>query len=397
MHNSTNSSIIDSDIEVDLLLVKNVKLVLCSTCILAVLTNFKVFTCILWIRKPITSILKISLSLAMADSCASCISGIVIFFEDYITFRFFIILDMVKLCFILVTVFHLLSLAVNHYMGIHKPLHHNSKSSQSMSGVLFILWTIPTLFLVGLYTIAGGHSFWISLYNDTLINDTLFIHSFRFRMAISSFIVISMICIIICYISILLIIRKQKKIWNKVSFGGSVIRRGRHINRKVDRHTNHVQIRLKGNSKAVYTTLIIMVSCLLGWIPALTIYAIACSQDCLISGELLNYVNEKYRRQVIMLRFFDNEMLFLKMIANPIIYSIRMKELRDGNNRMHNAILYYLGYRRVKRREGTCTTFVCSGFSNTAQRYSMRSQLKGRTNMITTDRSQKDFCRSSYL
>lgn len=328
MQNITNSTYFDPVVEADLRLVENVKRILCSTCIIAVLTNFKVFTCILWIRKPITSILKISLSLALADSCASCISGIVIFFEDYITFRWFIVLDMVKLCFILVTVFHLLSLAVNHYMGIHKPLHHNSKSRRNMSGIILLLWLIPTMFLIGLYTIAGGYSFWITLYEDNLINETLFIHSFKFRITISLFIVLSMICIIICYFSILLIIRKQKRIWNKVSFGGSVVWKGRNIKRTFDRHTNHVQIRLKGNSKAVYTTLIIMGSCILGWIPALTIYAIACSQDCLISGELLNYVNEKYRRQVIMLRFFDNEMLFLKMIANPIIYSIRMKELR---------------------------------------------------------------------
>ncbi|KAL3284839.1 hypothetical protein HHI36_018978, partial [Cryptolaemus montrouzieri] len=382
--NASNSSLLDLDSESDMILINNVKLILCSTCIVAVLTNLKVFTCIHWIRRPLTSVLKISLSLALADSFASCTSGIVIFFEEYITFRYFILLEMIRLCFILITVFHLLGLAVNHYMGIHKPLRHNSKSSQkSISGISF-LWLLPTVFIFILYTSAGGYSFWVSVYNDDLVDDTLFIHSFRFRMVFSSFIMISIICIMICYFSILRIIEKQKSVWNKLSFGGSTVWKGHSLKRTIDRHTNHVQNRLKSNSKAVCTTLIIMGSCFVGWIPALTIYTIACSQDCFINGELLEYFNDKYRRQIIMLRFFDNEMLFLKMIANPIIYSIRMKEIQEGTKKMHNSFLHCMGGRKTRKRKATCSSFANSGSSN-APKTSLKLPDRKSKNVIVVE------------
>lgn len=94
-----------------------VKLILCITCILAVVVNLKVFACIHWIRRPLNSVLKISLSLALADSCASCLSAVAIFCEDLMSMRTYVILDIIRLCFILVTVFHLLGLGFNHYIG----------------------------------------------------------------------------------------------------------------------------------------------------------------------------------------------------------------------------------------------------------------------------------------
>ncbi|XP_045462515.1 uncharacterized protein LOC123672462 [Harmonia axyridis] len=365
-------------------LITIVKTILGVTCAIAVIVNLKVFACIHWIRRPLNSVLKISLSLALADSCASCLSALAIFCEELISMRTYIILDIIRLCFILVTVFHLLGLGFNHYIGIRKPLHHNSRFSQrGTSWLILLLWLIPTTFTIALYTVEGGVSFWraiiidaapenktLGIFNYTLplnyttsdLNETdwyqmylklgehhsdieeeniSFFQSFRFRMIIGSFILISMLLIVLCYLLILIMIRHQRKIWKDLSRTGSTVWRG-HNCRHANKQKAHEQNKTKGNLKAVYTTLIILGSCVIGWMPALLLYTMTCSQGCLISGELLKNFSENYPRHILIIRCFDNEMLLLKMIANPIIYSIRMREIKDGTKQMYNTILHHI-------------------------------------------------------
>lgn len=164
-------------------------------------------------------------------------------------------------------------------------------------------------------------------HSDIEEDNIIFIQSFRFRMIIGSFILISLLLIVFCYLWILIMIRHQRKVWKDLSRTGSTVWRG-HNSRHVTKHKAHEQNKTKGNLRAVYTTLIILGSCVMGWMPALILYTLTCSQGCLISGELLEKFNENYPRYILMLRFFDNEMLLLKMIANPIIYSIRMREIK---------------------------------------------------------------------
>ncbi|XP_044766730.1 uncharacterized protein LOC123322779 [Coccinella septempunctata] len=373
-----------------------VKWLLCVTCVLAVVVNLKVFACIHWIRRPLNSVLKISLSLALADSCASCLSGGAIFCENLISRRTYIILDIIRMSFILVTVFHLLGLGFTHYIGIKKPLHHNSRLSQrGTSGLILLLWLVPTTFIIALYTLEGGVSFWQAMlrdptppnntlvyYNFTLnfnlshpeLNDSFFnetnwyptylpsaedsddideesikfISSFRFRMIFGSFVLLSMFLIVICYLWILIMIRHQRKVWKDLSRTGSTVWRG-HKCRHVTKQKAHEQNKTKGNLRAVYTTLIILGSCVMGWMPALILYTLTCRQDCFVRGELLDKFNENYPRLILMIRFFDNEMLFLKMIVNPIIYSIRMREIKEGTKQMHNIILHHLCRGRCNR------------------------------------------------
>ncbi|KAL3284835.1 hypothetical protein HHI36_018974 [Cryptolaemus montrouzieri] len=258
-----------------------------------------------------------------------------------------------------------------------------------------LLWFIPSMFVIVLYTVEGGPSFWKAmiednliesqftitninstvyinqtsgLFNETFTNETdtsylhidetyihqgknhiRFIETFRFRMAVGSFVLISMLLIGICYLWILKMIKHQRMMWKDLSRTGSTVWRG-HNCRHVSKQKTHEQNKIKGNFRAVYTTLIILGSCFMGWMPALLLYTLTCSQDCFISGELLEKFNQNYPRHIVMVRFFDNEMLFLKMIANPIIYSIRMREIKEGTRQMHNVVMHHLCGREWKSR-----------------------------------------------
>ncbi|KAK9882398.1 hypothetical protein WA026_020920 [Henosepilachna vigintioctopunctata] len=409
-----------------------VRLILCFTCVTAVIVNLKVFACIYWIRRPLNSVLKISLSLALADSCASCLSAVSIFSEDIITDRTFIILDLIRLNFILVTHFHLLGLGFNHYIGIRKPLLHNSRLTQNgISWLLILLWLVPTVFTIALYTVEGGTKFWRAMFEDNLIekNDTItyfrsliyenqtsekndnltiyeeynhtifiyshvkFIETFRFRMTVGSFIVVCILLIVIFYICILVIIRRQRKVWKDLSRTGSTVWKG-HNCRYASREKNQEQSKIKGNFRAVYTTLLIVGSCLIGWLPALLLYTLACSQDCFISGTVLKEINEKYHWHTVMIRFFDNEMLFLKMIANPIIYSIRMKEIKEGTRQMHNGLM-----RRLCGRQCTGNRDQNSKINNSTQSHVALTSIKLEKNGKGSQnrRKYRRSSRTSYL
>lgn len=80
--------------------------------------------------------------------------------------------------------------------------------------------------------------------------------------------------------------------------------------------------------RAIYTTLLILGSCFLGWTPAILIYTLTCRTGCYIRGEDLLMINCKHTSLILSIRCVENILVALKMLANPIIYSIRMREIK---------------------------------------------------------------------
>ncbi|RZC42059.1 hypothetical protein BDFB_009395, partial [Asbolus verrucosus] len=62
--------------------------------------------------------------------------------------------------------------------------------------------------------------------------------------------------------------------------------------------------------------------------PALLIFVLMCKEDCYIHGSELESLNQNYLIEVMSMRLLENMLVVLKMLANPIIYSIRMKEIQ---------------------------------------------------------------------
>ncbi|XP_056636026.1 octopamine receptor beta-2R-like [Diorhabda sublineata] len=307
-------------------------------CLLAMCVNCLVILSVFWIRTPLTPNLKISLSLAVADALSSSMTGFLLLIDKLGLRTFFTcVAELLRLSGIVITVLHLLALSFNHYIGIMKPLHYNViVTKRKVTIVIATLWVCPVLVLIALSTLENSEKLINGIHYNTC-NFQIF-STFAFRLSYSFFYFFPIILMVSCYTHILITVRKQQNKWKNVSRSGSSKSKGRTVqannpSQKVIRE----QARLQGNIKAVYTTLFILGSCFIGWMPALLFYILSCD-DCPISGKTLEKVNRDYKYEVMIVRLIENTLIIMKMFANPIIYTIRMKEIKDSTNRMYLAI-----------------------------------------------------------
>lgn len=334
-------------------------LVLEIFCFVAMALNLVVLVSVFWIRTPMTPILKMSLSLAAADACASMLYGSVLF----INYNMY--LEIIKLMGIVITVAHLLALSLNHYLGILKPLHYNSiVTKRKLAIVIILLWICPVL-LVGFICVVESINYEFDSIDNVHINDTNetfiikmndnetiasnltplnFMDTFSFRISYSSLFFIPMFLMAFCYTHILFIVRRQQKTWKNLSRIGSTKWRGRTVNNCSTSKVLREQRQLEGNLRAIFTTLLIMGSCFVGWMPALFLYSLMCRKGCYWSGDQLDNLNENYANVVMTFRLLDNLLVILKMMVNVIIYSIRMKEIKVSHMRVENYVTFLSFY-----------------------------------------------------
>ncbi|CAG9770429.1 unnamed protein product [Ceutorhynchus assimilis] len=160
-----------------------------------------------------------------------------------------------------------------------------------------------------------------------------FMNTFSFRISYSSLFFVPIFIMVVCYTHILFVVKKQQNRWNNLSRIGST-----RIKGKPSQKLSRERKQLEGNVRAIYTTLLILGSCFLGWAPALLMYTLTCISGCYIAGKDLEDLNCNHLYLVLVLRLTDNILTISKMLANPIIYSIRMREIKEGTHRMFLAI-----------------------------------------------------------
>ncbi|XP_066250172.1 adenosine receptor A1-like [Euwallacea similis] len=304
---------------------------------IAMMVNVVVIASARWIRCSLTPNLKISLSLATADAASSSMGGLVFLIEDY-EFKVGVLaclLEILRLSGIVITVAHLLALSLNHYIGILKPLHYNSiVTNKKVSRAIWLLWLAPFLIVTGMCAWFDSDG---TLKDNFLTNSDIypqFMMTFSFRMSYSMLFFLPVFVMMVCYSHIVFVVKKQQTRWDNLSRVGSI-----RIKGKVAHKMSRERKQLEGNVKAIYTTLLILGSCFLGWTPAILIYTLNCKYGCFNSGEDLANLNCNHLYFVIGLRLVENILIISKMLANPIIYSIRMREIKDGTHRMRLALV----------------------------------------------------------
>lgn len=339
MNNSSNSSSEWNEFEERYLKITQVFVgIIVVTALIAMMVNVVVFVSVHWIRRPMPPILKMSISLAAADALSSSIFAIALFINTSLPLiginlqRLQIVMEIIKLSGILITVTHLLALSLNHYIGILKPLHYNYiVTRRKVTAVTTLLWIVPTLYVIFLFLCQSDQNYWIENFSSETIernNKYTFFDSFIFRMSYSSYLIISIILMAICYIHILIIVKKQQNTWKTLSRAGSTKWSGRTAKNWSNTKTSKEQKQLEGNIRAIYTTLLILGSCIIGWLPAILMFNLMCQKDCYFHGAELQDLIQNYLIEFLSIRFLENMLIVLKMLANPIIYSIRMKEIQ---------------------------------------------------------------------
>ncbi|KAI7685346.1 hypothetical protein SSS_06755, partial [Sarcoptes scabiei] len=82
-----------------------------------------------------------------------------------------------------------------------------------------------------------------------------------------------------------------------------------------------------GNAKALVTTLLILGTYILCWMPAVLYFALTCIDHCYFPITTIDY------RLRVIFSFIVNGLVILKAIVDPFIYSFRMKEMKSSLKR----------------------------------------------------------------
>lgn len=291
-------------------------------CIISMIVNVKVTACVYWIRRPLSSTLLISLSLAVADACTSLLCGVALFLNSYlicvhsfeIPTSLAVIFEIGRLSGLLVTVAHLFALSGNHYLGILKPLHYHSSmiNTRKVTITIILLWTCPIVF-VTCYLLLVGYK-----YNN----------KFSYRLTFASLFFIPLIIMSFFYVHILIRVRKQQRVWSQFSRNGSTRWKAVKTSSRNNVNQAQQQRQVEGNIRAIKTTLLILGSCVLGWMPAVLAYSIMCQDGCPISGKRLEEIWENHKVLLHIFMWLKTFFLILKSLINPIIYTIRMTEIQ---------------------------------------------------------------------
>lgn len=282
--------------------------VLLSTCLLSFFANLLIVLSARWIRRRrLSPNLLLSLSLAGADAFASLIVGLGLVINSLLPVALGIQLDPSSYCLVLAlealrlgslvsTALHLLALAANHHVGIAKPLHYaRIVTRRAILLCATAIWVCPIAFFFIYFS---------AVPNDGFQSHGCFHHEFLlyspFRITISVLFFLPLIAMTVIYAHIFAIVRRHQPQNNSSSIR-----------------------RLQRNVKAAVTTLLILGAYVLGWMPAVIVFALTCL-DCVAPFPSIPL-------QVrVPVGVFVNAMIAARCLADPVLYLVRMPEVRDA-------------------------------------------------------------------
>lgn len=280
-------------------------------CSVAAIINLTISLSARLVRRPLSPTMCFSISLAGADAYAASILGIGLLFNSLLPVGFQVetwhdclslAFEALRLAGIISTAAHLLALAFNHYIGILRPLHYATLITRGrvLTAIIF-LWGVPILFFFLYFLAAGGF-----LSSECPIT---FLQRSTFRRVVATLFFIPLVCMFFTYSHIFVIIRRQQK-----GFRAS-----------------HNSTQLKGNVKAIVTTLLILGTYVIGWMPGLISYILICS-DCAFQGEDFTVESR------LSMNVTANTLIILKCLVDPVIYAARMPEIQLALRRLRHLV-----------------------------------------------------------
>ncbi|KAG8280981.1 hypothetical protein J6590_068549 [Homalodisca vitripennis] len=332
--NITNKN---SDIDPKIVIYTTSFLILC--CIVSLAVNIVILSSVCFMRSKVYPTLYISLSLAGADTFSLFLYalGLVLFTLVPRGFGISLLADCTSLVVealrmgaVLTTMFHLLALAGNHYLGILQPLKYPVYMTRStVRTIALLLWTIPSvLLIIDIFIVEG------SAYNSC---SHLFLRRAKFRttFALLFFTTLGVMLFIYCHIYILVDKHHKKPIVGKHHCS----KKRRHQSRNTSFTKSQV------NEKVIVTTLMILGSVIIGWLPVFT-YFILCCDDCWLKDwwQLKTYSEHAF---LVLINF----LMICKTASNSYIYACRMKELKIALRGMKKLVVKHFTTRGTSNKD----------------------------------------------
>ncbi|CAM1292201.1 Uncharacterised protein g357 [Pycnogonum litorale] len=283
-----------------------------TVCTISVLFNLTILLSMNWVKRSSSPTLHLSVSLAVADAYSSLVIGLGLLINSLLPYGYGIhlgsgchtmILEAFRLAGPIISVLHLLALAINHYVGILRPLHYASVVTRRKAFVVIaFIWILPFLYVFSYFSSISDQGFRST---DCMRYDFLTFRTFRIVFSLIFFLPLFVMAFIYCHIFF-------------------IIRRHHDEAGQKDNH-------LKKNVKAIVTTLLILGTYVLGWMPAVVIYVTFCS-NCVYPPSFIP------TRVFIIINIIINSLIILKSSIDSLVYAIRNREIHRALANMINTI-----------------------------------------------------------
>ncbi|XP_047469408.1 glucose-dependent insulinotropic receptor-like [Penaeus chinensis] len=292
--------------------------VIIAFCVASGLVSCAVVSATPWVRRPMSPTVRLSLSLAAANTVFAASVSVALVVNSYLPSVHNIstgmcvrlTLEAVRMGSILVQILHLLVVALNHYIGTLRPLHYAATMTPSILKVILVaLWIIPrdqirlnviSLRMVGMIvafaSIPGqGYQSEGCQYNH------FYISGITFRIVWTALFFGPTLLIIIVYCHIFHLLKH----------------RGPHLVSAEQRN------QLRRNIKTVRTTALIVGTFVIGWSPAVVKFILVCEECVIHPHDVDESVNIAMGATV-------NVIYCLKVFTDTFIYALRLRDIRKA-------------------------------------------------------------------
>lgn len=157
---------------------------------------------------------------------------------------------------------------------------------------------------------------YFSRFNRSVLQFFRFLLLSKFRIIFSSMFFGPLLLMVFIYTHIFVIVRRHQQ--GRLRFS--------KLNHSYCNHQKHRQQQtqqMTRNVKAIYTTLLILGSYVVGLMPAVLVFILICD-DCVFPFQ----TTSQGRKNMFFVYVFVNFLVILKSLLNPIIYAARMQEIK---------------------------------------------------------------------
>ncbi|XP_067650312.1 melanocortin receptor 5-like [Haliotis asinina] len=213
-----------------------------------------------------------------------------------------------------ISLLNLFAMAVDHYVAIMKPLHYAAYLSRARGNCLIVtIWMLAIL---------CGFSVFLSDFRNYGKSDLNYCHYLKKRDFQGEYLIIS-----VAFFCLLIILYTYLRIYLEV--------------RRVHRQGPSARMDYIRNRKALFTTLVIIGTFAVCWLPTCLMQIILTIQAKQSPQSIIKHFGVLLR-----LQRYLNCLILVNTLCDPIVYAVRLRDVKLGYRRIFQKCLFFRSKRR---------------------------------------------------